>query len=68
MYHDIFDTVDVCQEGIYLKVFLKFFLWLKLDKESSVNTQDSERNRFDRGSLKVIAVLQSFKNHSSQYI
>ena len=67
MYLDIFDTVDVCQEGIYFKVFLKIFLWLKLDKESSVNTQDSERDRFDQRSLKVIAFLQSFKNHSSQY-
>ena len=63
MYHDICDSVDVCQEGIDLKVFLKTFC----DKESSVNTQGGERDRFDQRRLKVIAVLQSFKNHSSQY-
>ena len=43
VYHDICATVDVCQEGIDLKIFQKRFLYLKLDKESSLNTQDSER-------------------------
>ena len=42
VYHDICATVDVCQEGIDLKIFQKRFLYLKLE-ESSLNTQDSER-------------------------
>ena len=29
MYHDICDTVDVCQEGIDLKLFLKTFFLVK---------------------------------------